>query len=86
MTLEAAKTSATIAGQGVADTGDDAIPLPLLAGGIVDQDAIDEASGKVATVVPNLALMNAGHHEESGCHPFVNNIGRRILLGEEDGR
>ena len=77
--------SATVAGQGIADTGDHAIPLPLLGSGIVDQDAIGEASGKVATVVPNIPLMKAGHDEKSRGHPFVNNIRGRIFLGEEDG-
>ena len=80
------QASATVAGQGVADPGDDAIPLPLLGGGIVDQDAIDEASGKVATIVPNLSLAKAGHHEKSRGHPFVDDVRWRVLLGEEDGR
>ena len=74
------QVSATVAGQGVADPGDDAIPLPLLGGGIVDQDAIDEASGKVATIVPNLSLAKAGHHEKSRGHPFVDDVWWRVLV------
>jgi hypothetical protein len=46
--------------QAVADAGHHTIPVPLLAGGIVDQHAVHELAAEVAAVVPDpVALTDA---------------------------
>lgn len=38
---------------------DDIIPVVFLSSGIIDQQAVNEALGKIATVVPNLIVLVA---------------------------
>jgi hypothetical protein len=68
--------------QGVADPGDDAIPLMFLVGRIIDQHTVDEATYKVASVVPSFSRTNVGHGKESRCNPFVGNLPRRIFTSQ----
>jgi hypothetical protein len=41
----------------MADPGHDAVPLRFIVCGIIDQNAVDERSGKVAPVVPDLVAL-----------------------------
>jgi len=57
------------AGEGITDPRDNAVPLALLGGRVVDQYAVHEPPGKVATVVPNFPVAETGHDEEPWCSP-----------------
>jgi hypothetical protein len=76
----APKTGFSSAGQRTADARDHGIPLTFLGCRVVDQHAVYEALSEVATVVPNFAVAEAGHHEESRCHPLVYNVRGWIFL------
>src|SRR5258706_5486011 len=67
------------AGQGVADPGDDAVPLTFFGRRVVDQHTVDEAPCKVAAVVPDFSFAEDGHDEETWCHPLIHNIPRWIF-------
>ena len=60
-------------GERIADAGDDAVPLALFVGRIIDQDAMRQAAGEIAAVVPDDPVAHAGHDEEVRRHPFIDN-------------
>jgi hypothetical protein len=64
---------------------DHAVPLAFLGRGIIDQHAVQGAVAAVAAIVPDPVLADAGHDKEIRCDPFVDDAGRRPLLGQERG-
>ena len=57
----------------------------LLAGGIVDQHAMNHLADEVAAVVPDLVVLVAGNREEARRHPLVLNA-RWWPLFRKEGR
>ena len=74
------------AGGCITDPRDNAVPLALLGGRVVDQYAVHEPPGKVATVVPNFPVAGTGHDEEPWCHPLVYNVRGRVHLCKKHSR
>ena len=74
-----------MARQRIADAGHDAVPLPLLGRGIVDQYAICIWPGEVTAIVPDLVVAEAGDNEEPVRDLLVDDIRRRIFRGEKAG-
>ena len=68
----------------VADASDNAVPTALFSGWIVDQHTIDEATGKIASVVPNLVALITGDHKEPSGDPAIDDICWGMLLHQED--
>ena len=54
------------ADQGVADPGNDAIPLTFLGRGVIDQHAVDEVPGKVQRLYQIFALLKLDTTKKRG--------------------
>ena len=77
--------SRSLTAQGKTDAGDDIIPVVFLTGGVIDQHAVNEALGEIATVVPNLIVLVAGYGKKPRRDSLVLNIARRVLFRKKRG-
>ena len=62
------------------------VPVALLAGRVVNQNAMDQPSREIASVVKNLVAFVARDHEKTRRHTLVLDSGRGISLCEKRGR
>jgi hypothetical protein len=66
--------------KGIANSGNDAIPLTFLGSRIINHHAVYEPTGKIAAVVPDQIVTEAGDDEKVGGHPFIHDVGWRMLF------
>jgi hypothetical protein len=69
----------------IADAGDHGIPTRFFIRGVVDQYAGDELPSKIAAVVPDKPVAEAGDHKKVGCDPSIDDGGGRMFPGQEGG-
>jgi hypothetical protein len=66
--------------KGIANPGNDAIPLTFLGSRIINHHAVYEPTGKIAAVVPDQIVTEAGDDEKVGGHPLIHDVGWRMLF------